>query len=134
VVQAQRAVTEAESSLAARRSNLDAATRELELIRPLVPQKIVPEIEFIRAQNADEVARNEVDAAIAAISSAQFGVAEARAQTAQQRSDWMTRPGMELSQAQSELVAKQLQLPTLSDRVDRTTLRAPMSGKVTGCW
>ena len=37
---------------------------------------------------------------------------------------------MELSQAQGELVTKQQQLPALSDRVDRTTIRAPMSGKV----
>ena len=32
--------------------------------------------------------------------------------------------------AQADLAAKRLQLPALSDRVDRTTIRAPMSGKV----
>jgi adhesin transport system membrane fusion protein len=42
----------------------------------------------------------------------------------------MSRAGMELSQAQSELAAKQQQLPALSDRRDRTVIRAPMSGKV----
>jgi adhesin transport system membrane fusion protein len=130
VVQAQRAVAEAQSALAARRSNLATAEREVEMLRPLVPQKIVPEIEFVRAQNAAEVARNELDAAEAALARARSGIAEAQAQTAQQRSDWMTRSGMELSQAQAELAVKQMQLPALSDRVDRTTIRAPMSGKV----
>lgn len=130
VHQAERLVVEAQSTLEARRGNLAAAEEELELIRPLVPAKIVPQIDLIRAENAAQVARNEVNAAQAALARAQSGIAEARAQTAQQRSDWMTRSGIELSQAQADLAAKQLQLPALSDRVDRTTIRAPMSGKV----
>jgi len=130
VAQAERQVAEARSALEARRSNLDAAERELTMIRPLVEKLIVPKIDLIKAENAATVARNEVDAASAAVARAGSAIAEARAQTAQQRSDWMTRAGMELSQAQAELVTKQQQLPALSDRVDRTTIRAPMSGKV----
>ncbi len=130
VHQAERVVIEAQSALEARRSNLSAAERELEMIRPLAEKLIIPKIDLIKAENAAQVARNEVDSAIAAIARAKSGVAEARAQTAQQRSDWKSRSGMELSQAQSELAAKQQQLPALSDRVDRTAIRAPMSGKV----
>ncbi|MFC4295637.1 HlyD family type I secretion periplasmic adaptor subunit [Novosphingobium tardum] len=130
VTQAERAVVEAQSALEARRSNLVATERELEMIRPLAEQLIVPKIDLVKAENAAQVARNEVDAASAALARARSGVAEARAQTAQQRSDWMSRAGVELSQAQAELSEKQRQLPALSDRVDRTTIRAPMSGKV----
>lgn len=130
IVQAQRAVSEAQSALAARRSNLVATERELEMIRPLAEKQIVPRIDLIKTENAAQVARNEVDAAEAALARARSGVAEAQAQKAERRSDWMTRSGMELSQAQAELAAKRLQLPALSDRVDRTIIRAPMSGKV----
>lgn len=130
VHQAQRAVIEAESALDARRSNLSAAQRELEMIRPLAEKLIVPKIDLIKAENAAQVARNEVDSAVAALARARSGVAEAHAQTAQQNSDWKSRAGMELSQAQAELTAKQMALPALSDRVDRTAIRAPMSGKV----
>ncbi len=130
VVQAERSVVEAQSALEARRSNLAAAERELAMIEPLVPQRIIPEIDLIKARNAASVARNEVDAANAALARARSGIAEARALTAQQRSDWMARAGMELSQAQAELAAKQQTLPALSDRVDRTTIRAPMSGRI----
>lgn len=130
VAQAERAVVEAQSLLEARRSSKLSADRELEMIRPLAEKLIVPKIDLIKAETAAEVARNEVDSAVAALARARSGVAEARAQTAQQRSDWMTRSGMELSQAQAELAAKQMQLPALSDRVDRTAIRAPMSGKV----
>lgn len=128
--QARRLVVEAQSTLAARRSTLTTAERELAMLRPLAEKLIVPKIDLIKAENAAQVARNEVDAAEAALARAGSAVAEARAQAAQQRSDWMTRSGIELSQAQAELSSKQQQLPALSDRVDRTVIRAPMSGKV----
>lgn len=128
--QARRLVIEAQSTLAARRSNLTTAHRELEMLRPLAEKLIVPKIDLIKAENAAQIARNEVDSAEAALARARSAVAEAHAQTAQQRSDWMTRSGIELSQAQAELSSKQQQLPALSDRVDRTVIRAPMSGKV----
>jgi membrane fusion protein, adhesin transport system len=130
VHQAERAVIEAQSLLNARRSSLTAAERELEMIRPLADKLIVPKIDLIRGEKAAQVARYEVNAAQAALARAGSEIAEARAQTAQQRSDWKTRAGLDLSQAQAELAAKQLQLPALSDRVDRTVIRAPMSGRV----
>jgi len=130
VAQAERQVAEARSALAARRSNLQAAERELEMIRPLAEKLIVPKVDLIKAENAATVARNEVDAASSALARAGSAIAEARAQTAQQRSDWMGRAGMELSQAQAELAMKRQELPALGDRVDRTTIRAPMTGKV----
>lgn len=114
---------QAELILAARRSNLSAAERELEMIEPLAAREIVSRVDLIKAQNAVAVAKSEVAAALAS-------TAEARSSSAQARSDWMSRAGLELSQAQAELSAQQQTLPALSDKVDRTTIRAPMSGKV----
>ena len=130
VVQAERSVNEARSILEARQSNLVTARRELEMLRPLAEQLIVPKMDLIKAENAAQVAQNEVSAAQAAVARAQSSVAEARASTAQQFSDWKSRAGMELSQAQAELSMQRQSLPALSDRVDRTAIRAPMSGKV----
>lgn len=129
-IQAERSVNEAEQMLQARQSNLQAAQRELEMIRPLAEKLIVPKIDLIKAENAAQVARAEVTAAQAAIARSRSSIAEARADTAQRRSDWMSRAGNELSQAQAELSAQAQTLPALSDRVDRTIIRAPMSGKV----
>ncbi|MFN6935972.1 MAG: HlyD family type I secretion periplasmic adaptor subunit, partial [Tsuneonella sp.] len=130
VVQAERSVVEARSNLESRQSNLVTARRELDMIRPLAEQLIVPKIDLIKAENAAQVAQNEVAAAQAAVARAQSSVAEARASTAQQFSDWKSRAGMELSQAQAELMMQRQNLPALSDRVDRTVIRAPMTGKV----
>jgi membrane fusion protein, adhesin transport system len=130
ITQAQRSVGEAQSMLEAKESNLVTAQRELEMLRPLAAQQIVPAIELIQAENQAAVAANEVAAARAAVARAQASIAEAQASLSQQISDWRSRAGMELSQAQSELSVQQMTLPGLADRVDRTTLRAPMSGTV----
>lgn len=128
--QARRALREAESNLAARRSSLTAAREELDMLRPLAARQIVAQIDLVKAENAARVAQSEVDSAEAAVARAGAGIAEARAATAQARSDWMGRAGNELSQAQAELTAQQQSLPALSDRVDRTVIRAPMSGRI----
>ncbi len=130
VVQAERAVVEARSMLESRLSNLTTAKRELDMLRPLAETQIVPKIDLIKAENAAQVAENEVAAARAAVARSQSSVAEARSAAAQQFSDWKSRAGMELSQAQAELSMQQQNLPALSDRVDRTSIRAPMTGKV----
>lgn len=130
VVQAERSVAEARSILESRQSNLITARRELEMLRPLAEQLIVPKMDLIKAENAAQVAQSEVSAAQAAVARAHSSVAEARAASAQQFSDWKSRAGMELSQAQAELMIQRQNLPALSDRVDRTTIRAPMTGKV----
>lgn len=128
--QARRMVAAAQSMLEAKRSTLATARRELDMIRPLVDKQIIPRIDLIRAENAAQVAQNDVDAALAGLARARAAVAEAHAQTAQQRSDWMSRAGVELSQAQAELAVKQQQIPALTDKLDRTVIRAPMSGRV----
>ena len=130
VTQSERAVVEAQSMLDARRSTLSALQQELEMIRPLVETKIIPRVDLIKTENQVLVAQKEVDSAVAAVARARSGVAEARAQTAQARSDWLTRTASELSVAQAELSSKQMQLPALSDRVDRTIIRSPVTGKV----
>lgn len=129
-VQAERSVAEARSMLAARRSSLSAAQRELDILRPLASKQIVSQVDLLKAETAVTVTQSEVAAADAAVSRSQSGVAEARAMTSQARSDWMGRSGMELAAAQAELAARERTMPALSDKVDRTTIRAPMTGRV----
>lgn len=130
VIQAERGVGEAQAAVAAKRSILSTAQRELEMLKPLENTQIIPKIDIIKAENAVAVGANDLAAAQASVSRAQSAVAEARAAMSQQRSDWLSRAGMELSQAQGEVSAQLKTLPALSDRVDRTVIRAPMSGRV----
>lgn len=130
VNQAERAVSEAQSLLEARRSTYAALQEELAMIRPLVETRVVPRLDLIKTENQANVALREVESAQAALARAHSGVAEARAETARLRSDWMRASAAELSQAQAELNAKKERLPALSDRVDRTIIRSPVNGTV----
>lgn len=129
-VQAERSVGEAQSVLAARQSNLTAAQRERDMLAPLAGKQIVSQLDFVKAENAVKVAQSEVAAAQATVARASAAVAEARASGGQARSDWLGRSGAELAAAQAELNARSKSTPALADRVDRTTVRAPMNGRV----
>ncbi|MBN8501319.1 MAG: HlyD family type I secretion periplasmic adaptor subunit [Sphingomonadales bacterium] len=128
--QAERAVAEAEAILDARRGNLAAAQKELDMLRPLAARQIVSRLDLVKAENAVAVAGNEVTAAVASVARARAAIAEARSGTAQARSDWLGRSGAELAAAQSELAAREKATPALADRVDRTIIRAPLTGRV----
>jgi adhesin transport system membrane fusion protein len=130
VVQAQRAATEASANYQARVSAREAASTELGAIRPLVERGIEPQLSLVRAESAAAVAASEAAAASAAIARAQAGVAEARSMLAQQQQDWRSLAAGDLATARAEMAARQQTLPALADRVQRTSVRAPLDGRI----
>lgn len=130
VAQSQRAVAEASATLAARTAAREAARSEVELMRPLVQRGIEPRLSLVQAENTLAVSTAERSAAAAAVARAQSGVAEARATLTQARQDWRAKAADELATTLGELAARRRQLPALSDRMRRTEVRAPRSGRV----
>jgi membrane fusion protein, adhesin transport system len=130
VVQAQRAVNEAQANYAARASQRSSAQRQLEMIRPLVEQGIEPRMSLVQAESQAAVSASEASAAQASIARAQASIAEAQASLSQFRQDWRTKAGSELAAARAELSARQRTTTALADRVARTTVRAPLTGLV----
>lgn len=128
--QTERGVAEARSIVESRKANLSAAERELAMLRPLAEKQIVSQLDLVKAENAVTVAQNDMIASTAVVARSQAGIAEARAAAAQARSDWMSRAGMELATAQAELAARRSTMTGLTNKVDRTLIRAPMTGKV----
>ena len=128
--QAQRSVVEAEAGYAARRSARSASASELAMIRPLVDRGIEPRMTLVQAENAAAIASAEADAALASISRAQAGVGEARATLSQLRQDWQSKASTELAQVKAEYIARVSSMSALSDRVARTTIKAPLSGRI----
>ncbi len=130
VTQSERSVAEASAALSSRRSALAAATTELNLIRPLVERGIEPRLSLVQAENAAAMAQGDAAAASAALTRTQSAVAEARATLARQRQDWRSQSAQELATAQGEMLALRRQLPELSARVQRTTVRSPVAGRI----
>ncbi|MFD1789048.1 HlyD family type I secretion periplasmic adaptor subunit [Sphingomonas floccifaciens] len=130
VLQSQRAVAEAQSTLAARRSARDAYAQQIALVRPLVDRGIEPRMTLVQLENNLNVANAEVATSQATIARAQAGVAEATSALAQLRQDWRTKAATELTAAQAEYAARRTALPALADRARRTTILAPMDGRI----
>lgn len=129
-VQATRAVAEAQSGLSARQSARDARAAELATIKPLVEKGIEPRLALTQADSAASVAASEAAQAAASLARAQAGVAEANASLAQARQDWRARAADELARAQADLAARSSTIPALAARVQRTTVRAPLAGRI----
>jgi adhesin transport system membrane fusion protein len=130
VSQARRAIEEAEAAYQAKVSNRDSKKRELDIIRPLVAKGIEPRLSLSQAESAYAIAQSEAVSAAATIQRARGALAEATSQTAQQQQDWRTLAANELATAQGELSARSRGLPALEKKVARTSLRAPMAGKI----
>lgn len=129
-LQAERAVAEADANLAAGRAARDGAEQQAEMLRPLVANGIEPRLSLVQADRQAAVARSQVVQSTAALARARASVAEARAALNQQRQEWRAKAADELAAAQAEMASKREALPALADRVDRTTVRAPLAGKV----
>jgi adhesin transport system membrane fusion protein len=129
-VQAQRSVAEAQAGLAGKASAAQQRAGELEAVRPLAEKGIESQLTLKQAESAAIVSRSEAAQASETIARAQAGVAEARASLAQARQDWRAKAADELAQAQGELAARSTSLPALQARVERTTVRAPLAGRI----
>jgi adhesin transport system membrane fusion protein len=130
VVQAQRSVTEAQAAHQARVTARDARRQEVAILRPLVERGIEPRMSLTQAESAAAVAASEAAAAAASIARAQASITEAQATLNQQRQDWRSRAATELAAAQAEFAARRRTMPALSERVERTTVRSPVRGRV----
>jgi membrane fusion protein, adhesin transport system len=130
IVQAQRAVQEAEAAYQARISAREARANEVRILRPLVERGIEPRLSLSNAESGLAVASSEAAAAAATISRAQASISEATAALNQQRQDWRSLAANELATAQAELSARRSSLPALAERVARTTVKAPLAGTV----
>lgn len=130
LIASQRAVSEAQANLTAATTARDSARSQLEMLRPLVANGIEPKLSLIQSERQASVAASQAMAASASLARARAGVAEAQAVLNQQRQDWRAKAGDELATTQGEMAARSQTLPALEDRVSRTVIRAPLSGKV----
>jgi len=128
--QVERGVAEAEAAYQARSSAYQQRRSEARLIRPLVERGIEPRLSLIQAESAADIAQSEMEGAAQAVSRARAGVAEALSTLAQAQQQWRATAANELATAQAELSARQRAMPALTDRMQRTVLRAPLAGRI----
>lgn len=130
VAEAQRAVAEARAAYQSRVSARESASRQVDMMKPLVDRGIEPRLTLVQLQSAAAVAASDASQAEASIARAEASVAEARSGLAQVREGWRAQAGTDLAAAQADLAAKRRSVPMLADRVRRQTVTAPLAGVV----
>ena len=130
VAQAERAVAEAQATYQARVEARRQRAEEARILRPLVERGIEPRLSLVQAESAAAVAASEAEAAAATIQRASASVAEARSALAQVGQEWRAQAANDLATAQAELSARERALPALASRLERTTVRAPLPGRI----
>jgi membrane fusion protein, adhesin transport system len=126
----ERSVAEAEATYRSRTSTYQQRQSEARIIRPLVERGIEPRLSLVQAESAADVARSDMEGAAEAVARARSGVAEARSTLAQAHQEWRAQAATELATAQAELASRSRALPALANRMERTVLRAPLSGRI----
>jgi membrane fusion protein, adhesin transport system len=130
IAQAERSVAEAQSNYQSRASAYQQRRTEAQMIGPLVERGIEPQLSKVQADAQAEIARTDMQAAAETVGRARQGLAEARSQLAQQTEEWRSQSGTELATARGEYNARRSALPALTDRAQRTVLRAPLAGQI----
>lgn len=130
VTQAERAVGEAEAVYRGRVALRDSKIAQANVIRSLVARGIEPRLSQVQADAEAAGATGDAASSAEGVSRARAGVSEARAMLSAAQQEWRSRAADELATAQGELNVRREQLPALAQRVDRTTVRAPMRGRI----
>lgn len=102
--------------------------RELEVIEPLVREKIAPETRLLELRRNVQSNLGNQQEAQGAILQAQAAIEEVELQITNARQEYKLAALEEITQIIAEQEQLQQSLPALEDRVSRTVVRAPMDG------
>lgn len=130
LVQAQRAVSEAQANVNTAKAARDGAQRQVATYRILVASGVEPQMSLSQAEDRASGTASQVVSAQATVARTQSGVAEARAALVQARDNWRAQAAAELAAAQAEAAGRREAQPALQSRLNRTVIRAPLTGRV----
>ncbi len=126
--QIEQAEIEARVGMVSAQSASELATKEVEILRPLVERGIEPQLELARAEQRKIEAEGDYQIAELGIEKAIKSVEEINLQIEAERQKFRAGVLTELNEAQTNLNQLVDSLPALSDRVNRTDVIAPTDG------
>lgn len=122
------------AELISRRNNLsseiDLAQRQLQIANDMVQREAASKLELLDAQSRVQRLQTMISDVDASIPRIRAAVAEAEGKSRELDSRFRAEARTELTIAQADLQRVQEELKASSDRVERTELRAPVSGLV----
>jgi len=128
--QADRAAAQAGADTATRTEMLAQTRRETAILAPLVEKGVEPMMSLVRAQSAERQAESARDAAAEAGRRADAARSEAASALRNADQQFRAQAAEALATTRAEIAAQSKTMPALADRMRRTELRAPLSGRV----
>ena len=128
--QRQESLEEAVVSLDYAKEALALAREESAMMGPLVAKGIEPRIELIRTRQREASALGEMKRAQINVARAKLEVSEAENELSRVEKTFFAQAVDELTKAKAELTELAGELPALQDKVERTDVRAPITGVV----
>ncbi len=131
----QQRLLQREQDLASARAGVRTAedtigllTQEITLIEPLVAQNIAPETRLLELRRNLTGATGNHESAIAGVAQAESAIQEIQSEISNRQEEYTRSAMAELATVVAELSEIREVLPSLEERVGRTTIRAPVSG------
>ncbi|HEY5701332.1 MAG TPA: HlyD family type I secretion periplasmic adaptor subunit [Gammaproteobacteria bacterium] len=131
VSQQQSELTEARAKRRQLERSLSLMQEEIELKKPLVQRGLVSRVEFLQLQQQENEIEGELEGIRLSIPRLESKIEEAKKKIVQGRLDFRNKAERELNDAVAEASRIQETQTALKDRVQRTTIRAPVKGTVT---
>lgn len=130
VEQRQRELGERKARDVQLRQSHGLVVKELEMMRPLLRQGVVSEVEVLRLERQASDLKGELDATAMAIPRLEAAIAETRQRIQESQARFRAEAARELSQVRAEQGAIAAANSANEDRVIRTQVRSPVAGTV----
>ena len=128
--QRRRDLSEAQATASSLESSLQLAREQVEMLRPLAEQRIVPQTDLLAAQREVVDVQGRLSAARQAAGRASASIRQAQADLSQARADFRQQALAERSEVTTRIAVNQQSIRGAAARRDRNELRAPADGIV----
>jgi adhesin transport system membrane fusion protein len=118
----------AESKAGTAQRTAEFLLQEINVVEPLVRDKIAPATRLLELQRQSEQAQGERDRALVEVDQAMSGMVELENEITNARASYRLRAMDQLNTVVAEQSELREAMPSLAERVTRTVIRAPMTG------
>ncbi len=126
--QRQQDLRSAESKAGTAQRTSEYLLQEINVVEPLVRDKIAPATRLLELQRQLEQAQGDRDRALVEVDQAMSGMVELENEITNARANYQLRAMDQLNTVVAEQSELREALPSLAERVTRTIIRAPMTG------
>ncbi len=130
MVQREKELLEVQYKKEIAEKNYESATKELAANKPLLASGAVSEIDILKLEREATRARGDIDQARAQIARIQSAIGEARRKISEVEQNFKSKVRTELNDVTARLNSLSEVSVSLQDKVNQTTLKSPVNGKV----